>query len=130
MLDQLLRGLSFLALAAGSFFVFAMTVGMWRFPDAFTRLHAGTKGLTIGAGLIVLGAALAAPSVLFGLRIAVIFLFLMITNPIATQAIARANYRIDRSRRHLVLDEYQELRDARELSDSPEHCDSPEPHND
>ena len=92
----------------GLFFCLAMAVGMLRFPDAYTRLHAGTKGLTVGAGLLLLGVALRAPSLAFALRAVLVGLFLAITNPIAVHAIARANYRSERARRHMIVDEYAE----------------------
>ena len=95
-------------IGVGLFFAFAMTVGMLRFPDAYTRLHACTKGLTVGAGLLLVGAALRSPSLVFGLRIALVAVFLFATNPIATHAIARANYFAERARRHMVVDEYAE----------------------
>lgn len=97
-----------LLMGTGLFFCFAMTVGMLRFPDAYTRLHAGTKGLTVGAGLLLLGVALRAPSFAFAVRAVLVALFLVTTNPIAIHAIARANYRSERSRRHLAVDEYAE----------------------
>lgn len=106
-----LRIAGMILMGLGTLFSFAMTVGMLRFPDAYTRLHAGTKGLTIGGGLILLGAAAYAPSIVFGLRILLVGVFLLITNPIATQSIARANYRVERARHHMVLDEYQEFLD-------------------
>jgi multicomponent Na+:H+ antiporter subunit G len=99
--------LSVSAFGIGMFSLFATTVGMLRFPDAYTRLHAGTKGLTIGAGFIVLGAVLAAPSVSFGIRSVVIGVFLLVTNPIATHAIARACYRSGAIEPVVVLDEYE-----------------------
>lgn len=92
----------------GLFFCFAMAVGMLRFPDAYTRLHAGTKGLTVGAGLLLVGVALRSPSLAFALRAVLVGLFLAITNPIAVHAIARANYRSERARRHMIVDEYAE----------------------
>ncbi len=97
----------------GLFFTFAMTVGMLRFPDAYTRLHAGTKGLTIGAGLLLVGVAVRAPSAAFALRAILVVVFLLVTNPIAIHAIARANYRSERARRHLVIDEYAESQEQR-----------------
>jgi len=97
-----------LLIGVGLFFTFAMTVGMLRFPDAYTRLHAYTKGLTVGAGLLLLGAALRSPSVVFGLRLALVGVFLVVTNPISTHAIARANYRAEKERRHMIVDEYAE----------------------
>lgn len=100
-----------LLMGAGLFFCFAMTVGMLRFPDAYTRLHAGTKGLTVGAGLLLVGIAVRSPSAAFALRSLLVAIFLFVTNPIATHAIARANYRSERARRHLVVDEYAESRE-------------------
>lgn len=106
---ELLRfWLSTALMGIGGLFAFAMTVGMLRFPDAYTRLHSGTKGLTVGGGLVLVGAAIASPDLVFALRILLVGVFLLITNPIATQAIARANYRVERARHHMVLDEYQE----------------------
>ncbi len=99
-------------MTGGLFFCFAMTVGMLRFPDAYTRLHAGTKGLTVGAGLLLLGIGLRSPSLVFALRVVLVALFLLVTNPIAVHAIARANYRSERARRHLVVDEYAEHLDG------------------
>ncbi len=99
-------------IGVGLFFTFAMTVGMLRFPDAYTRLHAGTKGLTIGAGLLLVGVAVRAPSVAFGLRAVLVAVFLLVTNPIAIHAIARANYRSARARRHMLVDEYAESLEA------------------
>lgn len=108
-MQLVLRVLSAGFLLIGTVFAGAMAVGMIRFPDAYTRLHAGTKGLTIGAGLLVLGAAMQAPSVSMALRMIVVAVLFMLTNPIASQAIARGAYRIEKARRHLVVDEYAEV---------------------
>ena len=43
------------AISAGAFFFFAGTVGLLRFPDTLTRLHALTKADNLGLGLVVLG---------------------------------------------------------------------------
>jgi multicomponent Na+:H+ antiporter subunit G len=43
---------------AGSFFFLAGTVGLLRFPNAFTRLHALTKADNLGLGLIAAGFAM------------------------------------------------------------------------
>lgn len=47
--------LSIIVICAGAFFFFAGTVGLLRFPDALTRLHALTKADNLGLGLVVLG---------------------------------------------------------------------------
>ena len=95
-------------IVVGLFFSFAMTVGMLRFPDAYTRLHAGTKGLTVGVGLLLAGIAFRSPSAVYALRITLVAVFLFVTNPIAIHAAARANYRAERARRRLIVDEYAE----------------------
>ena len=43
------------AVTAGVFFFIAGTVGLLRFPDTLTRLHALTKADNLGLGLVVLG---------------------------------------------------------------------------
>ena len=47
--------LTIVAVSAGAFFFLAGTVGLLRFPDALSRLHALTKADNLGLGLIVLG---------------------------------------------------------------------------
>jgi multicomponent Na+:H+ antiporter subunit G len=44
-----------LAVSAGALFFMAGTVGLLRFPDTLTRLHALTKADNLGLGLVVLG---------------------------------------------------------------------------
>jgi multicomponent Na+:H+ antiporter subunit G len=43
------------AVSGGGFFFLAGTVGLVRFPDALTRLHALTKADNLGLGLVVIG---------------------------------------------------------------------------
>ena len=43
------------SVAGGAFFFLAGTVGLLRFPDTFTRLHALTKADNLGLGLVILG---------------------------------------------------------------------------
>jgi len=49
-------------LLAGAFFFLAGTIGLLRFPDAYTRLHALTKADNLGLGLIITGLAIQAES--------------------------------------------------------------------
>ena len=57
---MLINGVSILLLIAGGFFFLAGTVGLLRFPDVYTRLHALTKADNVGMGLVVVGLALQA----------------------------------------------------------------------
>ena len=49
--------LSAALLIAGAVFFLAGTLGLLRFPDVYTRLHALTKADNVGLGLIVAGLA-------------------------------------------------------------------------
>lgn len=48
-------GFTVACLLVGSFFFLSGTVGILRFPDALTRLHAVTKADNVGLGLVVIG---------------------------------------------------------------------------
>jgi len=76
-------------LGLGSLVMFAAAVGVLRFPDFYTRLHAAGKGDTLGQGLILLGLALTAGSGWLGFKLLLIILFIFIFNPTSTHALAR-----------------------------------------
>lgn len=74
--------------SAGAFFFLAGTVGLIRFPDALTRLHALTKVDNLGLGLVVLG-LLPQVNGLFGaLKLVTIWLLVQLSGAIVTQLIA------------------------------------------
>jgi multicomponent Na+:H+ antiporter subunit G len=78
-----------IAVLAGAFFFLAGTVGLLRFPDSLTRLHALTKADNLGVGLVVLGLLPQVDSVLTGLKLLCIWLLLLLSGATASQLIAR-----------------------------------------
>jgi len=76
--------------AAGVFFYVAGTVGLLRFPDSSSRLHALTKADNLGLGLVVLGLLPRAPSVLGALKIVVVWALVMLSGASTAQLIGRA----------------------------------------
>ncbi len=80
--------LALVAIAAGLFFFLAGTVGLLRFPDILTRLHALTKADNLGLGLVVLGLLLQVDSVLAGLKLLCIWLLVLLSGACASQLIA------------------------------------------
>ncbi len=78
-----------IAVGAGLFFFLAGTVGLLRFPDALSRLHALTKADTLGLGLIVLGLVPQAGSVLGAFKLLVIWLLVLFAGAVASQMVAR-----------------------------------------
>ena len=82
--------LSYLAIGAGLFFFLAGTVGLLRFPDTLTRLHALTKADNLGLGLVVLGLMPHVAGVLPALKLVAIWLLVLLSGADASQLIARA----------------------------------------
>lgn len=90
MLALLIDGISWILLLVGSFFVLVGNIGLVRFPDFYTRLHAAGITDTLGAGLVLLGLAFQAGLTLIAVKLIVIALFLMVTSPTAAHALAKA----------------------------------------
>ena len=78
-----------IAVVAGAFFFLAGTVGLLRFPDSFTRLHALTKADNLGLGLVVLGLLPQVSSALIGLKLVLIWFLLLLSGATAAQLIGR-----------------------------------------
>ena len=77
-------------LSAGALFFLAGTVGLIRFPDQLTRLHALTKVDNLGLGLIVVGLLPHASGLVGGLKLVSIWLLVQLSGAIVTQLIAGA----------------------------------------
>ncbi len=92
-------------IALGTVFCLSAAVGVVRFPDVYTRLHAGTKCLTAGALLVLAGVAVLEGSWSISGRVLLVALFFLATNPIAAHAVARASYRQSDSHPTIRLDE-------------------------
>lgn len=84
-----------LSVAAGTVFFLAGTVGLLRFPDPLTRLHALTKADNLGLGLIVLGLAVQVSGALDALKLVVVWLLILLAASSATQMIGAVAYRED-----------------------------------
>lgn len=76
---------------AGSMFLFLGALGIFRMPDIYNRMQAGTKSTTLGNILTLGGLGLLVPGWLP--KIVLIILFVLITNPISSHALARAVHR-------------------------------------
>lgn len=88
-MSLLLALFSTVAIAAGILFFLAGTVGLLRFPDALTRLHALTKADNLGLGLIVLGLMPLADGPLAALKMVGVWLLVQLAGAAASQLIAR-----------------------------------------
>lgn len=90
--EGLLSGAAALSLLIGSGFVLVGAVGLMKFNDPMTRLHAPTKVGTIGIGMLLLASMLAAIAEGRGsIHELLIMAFLFVTAPISAHFIAKVN---------------------------------------
>jgi multicomponent Na+:H+ antiporter subunit G len=78
-------------LVAGAAFLLLGGLGLVRMPDLFNRIQAGTKATTLGTLLSLAGMACLRPD--WALKLLLIGLFILLTNPISSQVLARAAHR-------------------------------------
>jgi len=80
-------------IGAGLFFLTVSALGLLRLPDFYARTHAVGKSETLGSILVLSGLAVYNGLELSTVKILFILLFVLIANPTATHAIARAALR-------------------------------------
>lgn len=99
-------------LLAGSLLSLAAGVGLVRFPDTLSRMHAATKPQIFGLILILAAIALEEHTLGVVASLLVVLVFQMLTAPISAHMIGRAGYRNgDVDRDLLVVDEFEEAVD-------------------
>lgn len=76
-------------LLAGAIFFLAGTVGLLRFPDVYTRLHALTKADNVGLGLTVAGLAVQAESWQVVGKLVLIWMLVLLAGASVAHLIAR-----------------------------------------
>ena len=86
----LLDTFTVLAVLAGAVFFLAGTVGLLRFPDSLTRLHALTKADNLGLGLVVLGLLPQVDGALAALKLVAVWLLAQLAGATVGQMIARS----------------------------------------
>jgi multicomponent Na+:H+ antiporter subunit G len=77
-------------LGIGAVFFLAGTVGLLRFPDVYTRLHALTKADNVGLGFVVAGLAVHAASLAEVAKLATVWLLVMVSSSLSGQLVARS----------------------------------------
>lgn len=95
------------------FFALAGVVGMLRMPDTFCRMQSATNIATMGVLGVIIGGILYAAIYLgnaeMAIKLAVIGVFYIITNPISGHALAKGAYKHGvRPEKKMVIDRYEE----------------------
>ncbi len=81
-----------LFLVLGTFFVLSASIGVIRFPDVYTRLHASTKAATLGISGIMIGAFIflyVEHEIVSG-KLILGIIFILLTAPVSAHMIGRA----------------------------------------
>ncbi len=93
-------------LVFGSFLSVAAGIGILRFPDVLSRLHAGTKPQILGLTCIMLAVVLQNLSWPVASGVAVVLVIQYLTQPISAHLVGRSGYRSDFvDKETLVVDE-------------------------
>ena len=89
-MDIFLNFLCWTLIVSGSFFVIVGAFGTYRFPDFWSRLHAASITDSAGVILLLIGMGVYSGLTLITFKLLVIGLFLFITGPTSTHAVANA----------------------------------------
>jgi multicomponent Na+:H+ antiporter subunit G len=84
--------LSIILIVAGIFFMFVGSLGVIILPDFYSRTHAVSKSDTLGIMLVILGLIVFEGFTTNSVKLTMIVVFVMLSNPIGTHALARAAY--------------------------------------
>ncbi|WP_369139665.1 monovalent cation/H(+) antiporter subunit G [Modestobacter versicolor] len=90
-------------LLVGAFLCLTAGLGLVRFPDVLSRMHAGTKPQTAGVLLIMVGAAIRLTGASVTWMLLLVALFQLVTAPVSAHMVSRIAYRRRHVRRDLLL---------------------------
>lgn len=94
-MDTIVSMGSALCLLVGSFLCLSGGVGILRFPDFYTRMHAVGVTDTLAAAMILIGLMLQNPEGLVLLKLLLILLMTIFISPVASHALAKAAFKND-----------------------------------
>lgn len=81
--------LAWASMLAGSFVLIVTGLGILTLPDYYSRIHAASITDTLGAGLILFGLVVQAGFTLVAAKLVLVLLFLVLTGPPASHALAK-----------------------------------------
>jgi len=99
---------SYVFMIIGGLFFLLGGLGVLRMPDTFNRIQAGTKATTLGAFSVLIGVGLANFEWAWISKVLIIIVFVIISNPIGSSAIAKATYNSKNIPANLVQDDLSE----------------------
>lgn len=95
--------IAFACLLAGAALCLTAGLGLVRFPDVLSRMHAGTKPQVLGVLLVMVGAAIRLDGWANAWMLLLVAAFQLLTAPVSAHLISRVAYRRRHVRRDLLL---------------------------
>jgi len=110
-------------MAGGAFFMITGAAGLLRFPDFYTRLHAGTKCTTFGSILLIIAVLIqsvsvwvveggSSPQSILSIHAFIALIAILVTNPTGAHAIARAGHKSGVKPVRAVVDDLEKEENA------------------
>lgn len=121
MIEQILEVLAAICFIAGSLLTLVAAIGLVRFPDLLSRMHAATKPQVLGVTLLMTGLALSFHELQVAWKVVLVVLLMMICSPVSAHLVGRAGYRTHKIASDLlVIDElHEDLESARRAEEGP-----------
>ncbi len=85
--------IAYILLGIGAFCALTGAMGIVRFPDVYNRIHANTVVVVGGVIVTLIGVSVLEGLSLYTLKALIIALFIFLTNPVGSHAIARAAHK-------------------------------------
>lgn len=110
MADTVLEWITAVCMIGGALMSVAAGIGLLRFPDLFSRMHAATKPQVLGLFLLLLSVALQIRAWVAVPVLLLAWLFQLLTAPVTAHMVGRAAYRTKHLKQEkLVLDDLNEV---------------------
>jgi multicomponent Na+:H+ antiporter subunit G len=109
-IDFVIDAVTAVLLVCGTLLSLAAAIGLWRFPDLLSRMHAATKPQVVGLLLLLLAIAVQLRSWALVPVLILAWLFQLLTVPVSAHMVGRAGYRTKHLRKEtLSIDELEEV---------------------
>ncbi len=102
-MSTVLDVLSATLILVGSIFAFTAAVGIVRFPDTLSRMHAATKPQVVGLLMVLTGAVLQLRGNVDIWMLVLVGVFTLVTAPVIAHTVGRVAYREQRNRDGLLI---------------------------
>lgn len=102
-MNTILEVISAVLILMGATLAFTAAVGIVRFPDTLSRMHAATKPQVVGLILVLTGAVIQLRGNVDIWMLVLVGVFTLVTAPVIAHAVGRVAYREQRGRDGLLI---------------------------